>query len=188
MSLPQVPTSIDPLIAEANRRMRRRQAAIAAALTITALAVGVTIALRSPPSPHEAGLAPNWSSLPTLRGAAAFVALVAIDRRSDVAEFRVSCGVFTKYSDREGFIPKRKLALARVHPGLYRVALRGGTFNVSSYAETASGAIPSHANEVTLKAWERGVHIGWAASLWVGSAGPNLSDGPSTDICHGVLG
>lgn len=180
--------SVDPLIAEANRRMRRRRAAIVGALAVAAVAAGIAVALRSRAGAEDAGSASSWSSLPILRGADAFVTLVAIDRRADVAEFRVSCGVLTKYANQAGLVPARKLALARVQPGLYRVPLRGGTLYVSSYAETPSGLVPSHANPVTLNAWERSAPIGWAASLYGGSAGPFLSDGPATDICHGVLG
>jgi hypothetical protein len=123
-----------------------------------------------------------------LRGADAFVTLVAIDRRRGVAEFRVKCGVFTAYANRDGIVPAQELAFARVHPGLYQVPLRGGYFNLAGQSATPSGLVPSSANPVTLKTWERDAPIGWKASLYAGSAGPMLSSGPATDICHGVLG
>jgi hypothetical protein len=177
------PLEVDPLIAEAKQRTRRRRTAIAVALTVAAVAAGIRVAHRPTPS-----LPPSRSSVPTLRGVDAFVTLVAIDRRTDVAEFRVKCGVFTAYASRSGDIPRGKLAQARVQPGLYRVPLRGGYFNLAGQSATPSGLVPSSANPVTLKAWERDAPIGWKASLYAGSAGPMLSSGPATDICHGVLG
>ena len=123
-------------------------------------------------------------SVPTLRGAVAVGRLVAVNSRTNVAEFRISCGWLAQPGASSGsraLIPTRKL-----HPGLFRVFLRRATFNVETYpAGPASGI----ANAVTLKAWERTVRVGWTGSLYVpsGAAGPFLSNGPTTDICHGVL-
>jgi hypothetical protein len=160
---------------------------MAGALVAAALAAGIAIALRSPTGARDVDSAP-WSNLPTLRGADAFVTLVAIDKRADVAEFRVRCGVFTKYANQDGEVPAGKLAAARVQPGLYRVPLRGGTFDRATFMQTPSGPVPTNPNYLTLTTWERWTHSGWKASLRSGSTGPFLSDGATTDICHGVLG
>jgi hypothetical protein len=111
-------------------------------------------------------------------------ALVAVNRQTDVAEFRISCGWYAKPggpSDPRALVPSHKL-----QPGLFRVSLRGGTFNIEAYSVGPASGV---ANTVTLKAWERMARTGRTDSLYVpsGSAGPSLSDGSTTDICLGVL-
>jgi len=187
--VPELPTLVDLLIAEANRRTRRRRAVLAAVLAVAVLATGAMVMLRSPAGVKDAGSALGWSTLPTLHGAAAFVTLVAVDRTTDMAEFRVRCGVFVRFaSPSTGTIPPRKLARAEVRPGLYRASLRGGSFWVSVYADTPTGALPSSGNQVTLAAWERDAPIGSGWQFRTGAAGPYVGNGPTTDMCHGVLG
>ena len=109
-----------------------------------------------------------------LSNAVALGTFVSLDRRRAVATFRISCGWHTR-----GWH-----ATTRVRPGLYTVSLRGGLFNVSDPYDAA--------DEIKLSSWERRYsHSRWGpASIRVGSerSGPYLSTGPTTDICHGVLG
>jgi hypothetical protein len=119
------------------------------------------------------------SDLPRLRSAVALGTLVALDGQRSVAEFRISCGWHATKGGR---------ATSKLRPGLFRVPLRGFGFNVETYpAGPASGV----ANEVSLSTWERWAsRSGWTGQLYVypGLTRPWLTDGPTTDICHGVLG
>ncbi len=98
---------------------------------------------------------------------------MAIDPKADVAEFRIRCGWYLK--------PKRK-----VRPGLWKVGLRGLSFEWESYpAGPASGI--SHAE--TLTAWERSAELhGWSGTLFLSGRKSFLTNGPTTDICAGTLG
>jgi hypothetical protein len=129
---------------------------------------------------------PIQTTVPALHNAVALGTLVALDPKSDVAEFRIRCGWYAargKPSDPEATMPKRKL-----HPGLWRVALRGFAFNIETYPNGPASGI---AHAATLNTWERyTARTGWTGTLFLpgGWAKPFLSDGPTTDICHGVLG
>lgn len=129
---------------------------------------------------------PIGVSVPTLRNVVALGTLVALDPRSDVAEFRIRCGWYAargKPTDSQATMPKRKL-----RAGLWKVALRGFSFNAETYPNGPASGI---AHEATLKAWERrAARLGWVGTLFLpaGWNNPFLSDGPTTDICHGVLG
>jgi hypothetical protein len=126
------------------------------------------------------------SAVPALRGAVALGTLVALDPKTDVAEFRIRCGWYArrgKPNEQLATVPQRKL-----RPGLWKVALRGFAFNVETYPNGPASGI---ANPISLHAWERRVaRFGWTGSLWIASgwSSPVLSDGPTTDICRGVLG
>jgi len=167
---PTISLGIDPLIAEAKQRARRRRmlALAAAAIAVTAFAATLTSTLRSSgPTVTSAGPA-------QLHNAVALGTLVAFDRRTATAVFRIACGWHFK----------RYRATTQLRPGLYRISLRGGLFNVSDLYDAA--------DEIKLPSWERGYSRSrWGpASIRVGSgrSGPYLSTGPTTDICHGVLG
>lgn len=129
---------------------------------------------------------PIGSGVPTLHNAVALGTLVALDPKSDVAEFRIRCGWYAargKPTDRQATMPKRKL-----HPGLWKVALRGFAFNIETYP---NGPVSGVAHEASLKTWERHTaRAGWTGTLFLpfGWNEPFLSDGPTTDICRGVLG
>ena len=126
------------------------------------------------------------STVPALGGAVALGTLVALDPKADVAEFRIRCGWYArrgKPTDPQATMPQRKL-----RPGLWKVALRGFAFNVETYPNGPASGI---ANPTPLNAWERRVaRFGWTGSLWLASgwSKPFLSDGPTTDICGGILG
>jgi len=129
------------------------------------------------------------SSVPTLRGAVALGTLVALDPKADVAEFRIRCGWYARRGK-----PSEQLAtvaLRKLQPGLWKVALRGFAFNMETYPNGPASGI---ANRASLSVWERYVRrFGWRGTLflasgWSGPYFPYLSDGPTTDICRGVLG
>lgn len=113
------------------------------------------------------------TTIPILRDAAALGKAVALDPQAAVAEFRIACGWYVK--------PKR-----RVRRGLWTVKLRGVSFQWETYpAGPASGI--SHS--VSLETWERRAELhGWTGTLRLASPKPYLSNGPTTDICGGVLG
>ena len=113
------------------------------------------------------------SNIPALRQAAALGKVVAIDPKADVAEFRIRCGWYYK--------PKRKVRI-----GLWKVELRGLSFGWETYPTGPASGI-SHA--VSLKTWERQAELhGWSGTLWLATGNPYISNGPTTDICGGVLG
>lgn len=121
--------------------------------------------------------------VPELRGAVAVGTLTALDPKSAVAEFRIRCGWYAargKPADRDAWVPKRK-----VHPGLWKVVLRGVWFNMETYPNGPASGI---ANHVTLRDWERySARVGWSGSLFLAGRQWGLSDGPRADICGGVL-
>jgi hypothetical protein len=125
-------------------------------------------------------------SVPSLQNAVALGTLVALDPKSDVAEFRIRCGWYAargKPADPRATMPKRKL-----HPGLWKLALRGFAFSIETYPNGPASGI---AHVATLNTWERySARAGWAGTLFLpaGWNKPFLSDGPTTDICRGVLG
>jgi hypothetical protein len=129
---------------------------------------------------------PIASNVRALHGAVAMGTLVALDLKSDVAEFRIRCGWYAargKPADPQPTIPIRRLK-----PGLWKVALHGFGFNIETYPNGPASGI---AHDATLKAWERySGRNGWTGTLFLASGWnkPLLSDGPTTDICHGVLG
>jgi hypothetical protein len=172
-AVPPLSLGVDPLTAEAKRRIRRRRMLLAATVVIVA-AVAVTLTVRSWTSGSmSAPVRPVFLHHAVTRGT-----LVAVNRETDVAEFRISCG---------WYISKGGSATAKVRPGIYSVSLRGAYINVEAGVDPAvpgSGA----ANHVSLASWERWTRPGWKAWLSSGSTKSYLSDGPSTDICHGVIG
>jgi hypothetical protein len=111
--------------------------------------------------------------MPTLRDAAVLGKVVAIDPKADVAEFRIKCGWYYK--------PKR-----RVRIGLWKVELRGVGFAWETYPNGPASGI-SHA--ISLKTWERQTKLhGWTGTLRLITGNRSISNGPTTDICGGVLG
>ena len=138
-------------------------------------------------SAHVGGVPvrPISRTVPTLRGAVALGTLVALDPKSDVAEFRVRCGWYArrgKRTDPEATVPTRKL-----HAGLWKIALRGFGFDFETYPNGPASGIN---HTITLNTWERYVaRTGWTGTLFLASGWkPFLSDAPRTDICGGVLG
>jgi hypothetical protein len=126
------------------------------------------------------------STVPTLRGVVALGTLVALDPKTDVAEFRIRCGWYArrgKPTDSEATI-----ALHKLRPGLWKVDLRRLGFNAETYPNGPASGV---AHDTALNTWERySVRAGWAGTLFLPSrwSNPFLSDGPTTDICHGILG
>src|SRR5437870_10101307 len=116
-TVPALPLGVDPLIAEAKQRARRRRilALAVATIAVTAFAATLTSTFRpSGPTATAAGPA-------QLHNAVALGTLVAFDRRTATAVFRIACGWHFK----------RYRATTQLRPGLYRISLRGGLFNVS---------------------------------------------------------
>jgi hypothetical protein len=125
------------------------------------------------------------STVPALRGAVALGTLVALDPKAEVAEFRIRCGWYAgrgKPTD-----PQATIAVRKLRPGLWKVPLRGVVFNVET---SPNGPASGVAHPTSLNGWERYVtRSGWTGSLWLASGSkPSLSDGPTTDICRGILG
>jgi hypothetical protein len=145
--------------------------ALLAALTFAPAAVGDTSAH---PTPR---VGPIASTVPTLVRAGARGTLLAIDLKSGIAEFRISCG---------RFIPSK----ARIRPGLWKVNLRGATFG---WAVGQNGQGGGHVEDLNLRQWERTVRrLGWSGTLYVRTANaPHsvwLTNGGATDVCAGVFG
>jgi len=113
------------------------------------------------------------SSDPVLSNAVALATAVAIAPGGHVAEFRLRCGWYLH--------PKR-----RVRPGLWRVSLNGAAFSFETYPNgTASGI--SHTE--TRRQWVRMTEgSGWSGTLHLSPTGSEIGNGPTTDICAGVLG
>jgi hypothetical protein len=131
-------------------------------VTATALAAGTAAYVIALPS-----------GIRVLRNAAALGTLVRIDPESGFAEFRVSCGWY--------YTPRKK-----VRPGVWRVDLRhldfGSASNLANLAQ-------SHVQSVPLKKWQEDAkQRGWSGTLRLSDGGGGLSNGPTTDICAGVLG
>src|SRR5690349_13600277 len=63
MRLPRLPIALDPLIAEAKRRMRRRRLVAVALVVCVGLAVGLTLESRSPRVAPSIGVATPPSPL-----------------------------------------------------------------------------------------------------------------------------
>ena len=125
------------------------------------------------PAPPPPGIRTIAPAIPTLRNAVALGTLVAIDSKADLAEFRIGCGWYIN--------PKRKTRI-----GLWRVALRGLSFEWETYPAGAASGI-SH--PFTLKRWERWAESdGWSGTLYLSRRDGFLTNGPTTDICAGILG
>lgn len=157
-----------------DRPFRRQPASTSAAAIAAALALlgpGLAEAVAPAPKPSLHAIA---AAIPTLRGAAALATLVAIDPRANVAEFRIGCGWYYK--------PKH-----RVRRGLWKVPLRGVTFNWETYPNGPASGV---AHTLSRRAWETLARLhGWSGTLWLGPGYPAyISDGGTTDICGGVLG
>jgi hypothetical protein len=142
-------------------------------LLATVALLGTASAASKPTAPTRPGLHPIPAAVPALHNAVALGTLVAIDRSKKLAEFRVKCGWYTE--------PKRK-----VHHGLWKVSLHGLAFEWESYPNGPASGI---AHTESLSDWERvAVRRGWSGSLHLSSRNGFFTDGPTTDICAGVLG
>jgi hypothetical protein len=113
------------------------------------------------------------ASVQPLMRAAALGVLVRIDPKRHEAEFRISCGWH--------YAPKTK-----IRRGLWKVSLRRLRFGwETNLANPAAG----HVETVSLSTWEtRATTRGWRGTLRLSDSGGGLSNGPTTDICAGVLG
>jgi hypothetical protein len=147
-------------------------------LVLVSLSLG-TAAAETPRHSRPTPIHVIAASLPTLRNAVVLATVIAIDPKADVAEFRIKCGWYLK--------PKRKVRI-----GHWRVALRGLSFEFETYP---NGPISGINHTESLKQWERSVRaFGWSGTLYLSthlrSVAPDgfLTDGPTTDICAGVLG
>ena len=112
------------------------------------------------------------TTTPILRNAFALAELARLDPRSDVAEFRISCGWY--------YAPRRKL-----RAGLWKVRLEGLTFGwETNQANPGAG----HVESISLTTWKRRAINGWSGTLRLRRGTGTLSNGPTTDICAGVSG
>ncbi len=126
-------------------------------------------------NPAKVAVGPIAKDIPILRHAAALGRLVRIDTRAKTAEFRISCGWY--------YAPRRRL-----QRGLWKVPLAGLTFNWETNPSDP-GAPNATVVRISLRTWERRVEArGWAGSLRLSAQARDLSNGPTTDICAGVLG
>jgi hypothetical protein len=143
-----------------------------AAVVLICLAV-TTAAADTPSHPRPTPVRAIAPGLPTLRNAVALATVVALDPKADVAEFRIKCGWYLK--------PKHKVRI-----GHWKVALRGLSFEFETYPNGSTSGI-NHPE--SLKQWERSAEgFGWSGTLYLSRNNPFLTDGPTTDICAGVLG
>jgi hypothetical protein len=142
-------------------------------LLATGALLGTTTAAGESVAPPLPGIHPIPTAVPTLRNAVALGTLVAIDPGAKVAEFRIKCGWYID--------PKRK-----VHLGLWKVALRDLAFESESYPNGPASGI---SRAESLGSWERGAERkGWSGTLYLSPSSGFLTNGPTTDICAGVLG
>jgi hypothetical protein len=113
------------------------------------------------------------TAVPLLRNAAARGVLVGLDPTMMTAEFRITCG--WHYS------PKRRL-----HPGLWKISLRGLRVSFETYPNGPASGI---AHSETVRAWQgNALRHGWFGALYLSRTEPAMTNGPTTDICAGVLG
>jgi hypothetical protein len=141
-----------------------------AACVVGALILAVAYAQASP-VPHGS----ISSTVPVLRNTAALGTLVRLDTEAAMAEFRVKCG--WHYSPRK-----------KIRPGRWKVSLRRLTFGWET--DLRNPAAPTaHVRSVSLRTWERlAGSQGWSGTLRLTAPTGNLSNGPTTDICVGILG
>ena len=142
-------------------------------LLVSAFQVGVATADGALATPRPRVVHSVPSSIPTLRNAVALGTLVLLDPKTGVAGFHVTCGWYVK--------PKR-----RVRVGLWRVALRAVQFNWETYPNGPASGV---AHTVSISTWEDlAKHDGWSGTLYLAGRSQFLTNGPTTDICAGVLG
>jgi hypothetical protein len=154
----------------------------AAAVGCVVAALFVTAAVAAGPPRVRVG--PIDPATRTLTGAVALATLVAVDPKSKLAQFRISCGWYAAKAPPSS--ADAWLARGKVRPGLWNVKLGRVSFNWETYA---AGPASGVAHTVSLKMWEQGVKLqGWSGTLWLASRNPFISNGPTTDICRGVLG
>ena len=150
-------------------------------VSCVALVAALVALAAEPPAPAATRIAPHVavgaipSIVPMLRNAAALGTLVRIDPKRRLAEFRVSCGWY--------YSPKRK-----VHRGLWKIDLTHLSFGWE--ANPANPASPNAAvTPISLRAWEHRAELrGWSGTLSLAGHAGDLSNGPTTNICAGVLG
>jgi hypothetical protein len=131
---------------------------------VCASALGANQPVRGGPIPPR---------VPALQNAAALGVLVRLDAARGFAEFRISCGWY--------YSPKKK-----VRAGLWKVDLRHLTFGEESNPANPGAG---HVNTVSRKSWEHWSALrGWSGTLRLREPGGFLSNGPTTDICAGILG
>lgn len=143
------------------------------------VAVGAAVLLSSAPiashAPrHPIAIGPIPREVSELRGAAARAALIRINPNGTEAEFRVTCGWFLS--------PKK-----RIRKSLWRVSLPGSIFEWET--NPANPAAPQAAViQIPRKVWVGRVKFGgWRGTLLLRGRFRQFSNGPSTDICGGVL-
>ena len=140
---------------------------------VTALAVLLTTVAAHGATPPRPAIHALPANLPTLRNAVALGTLIALDPHAHAAEFRVTCGWF--------FHPKH-----RARPGLWKVDLGGLAFEWESYPDGPASEI-NHTE--SFASWRRRAEqSGWSGTLYLSRSNGFLTDGPTTDICAGVLG
>lgn len=115
------------------------------------------------------------NTVPTLRSAIALGQLRRIDIHAEFAEFRIKCG-WKQRTDQ------------KVRPGVWKVDLHRVSFGWET--NPSNPAAPRARVEIiSFTKWVRRAQTkGWAGSLRLSAKGGSLSNGPTTDICGGVLG
>jgi hypothetical protein len=141
-----------------------------AAVCLTTFVVGAS-ALSA--AQQSVTVGPIPARIPVLTNAAVLASVVRLEPTLHEAEVRVSCG--WHYAPR-----------TRVRRKLWKVSLRDLALEWESNPANPS---EGHVVAVSLARWERRVEgRGWNGTLRLRRSGGSLSDGPTTDICAGVLG
>jgi hypothetical protein len=148
----------------------RREIFCLSALAVSAIVPSSAIAREAH---HPVAVGVISSKVPTLWSAAAIGTLIRIDPSSHFAEFHVSCG---------RYVP----TMRQVGPGFWKVNLRRATFGWETSPTNMSEGSVQSVSLIRWATWAR--QEGWKGSLRLYGRGAWLSNGPTTDICAGVLG
>ncbi len=98
--------------------------------------------------------------------------LIALDPRSKIGEFRITCGWDS-------------LTRRKIRPGVWRMDLRGTSLELTSEPNNLAGGYVQTVSYAKWKAYV--VEFGWTGII-ERNRQSFLTDGPGTDVCNGVMG
>lgn len=144
-------------------------------VVLAVIAIGAGPALGSRHFSKGIPIGSIQSAVPRLRAAVALGTLQRIDTKANLAQFRIRCGWHLK--------PRR-----RVRSGAWKVDLRNIRFGWET--NPTDPAAPSAGVEsIGLGTWvARSRSRGWTGTLRLSARGGVLTNGPTTNVCGGVLG